>query len=66
MAKKKEASKKTSKKPTAKAGPVGGNSLQVPKNQVGATVQAMISFEGATQVEAVELDGATFTVTRLA
>lgn len=66
MAKKKDVSKKASKKPAAKAEPAGGKSLQVPKDQVGAAVQAMISFEGATQVAAVEVDDATFTVTRLA
>jgi len=52
---------KTGAKPTTPA-----KGVQVPRNRVGATVQAMISFEGATDVRAVEFDAQTFTVTRLA
>ena len=61
---KKKTSKKTTKKSAKKSAPAEG--LRVPRNQVGATVQAMISFEGATNVSAVEFDAQTFTVTRLA
>ena len=39
---------------------------RVAKEKVGVTVQAMISLEGATHVDAVEFDATTFTVTRLA
>ena len=61
---KKKTSKKTTKKSAKKATPAKG--VQVPRNQVGATVQAMISFEGATDVRAVEFDAQMITVTRLA
>jgi hypothetical protein len=40
--------------------------LIVARTKVGATMQAMISFDGATHVEAVEVDAATFVVRRLA
>jgi len=63
------AKKKSRKgKSKARAAPAGAEAkgLQVPRNRVGATVQAMISVEGATHVEAFEIDAQTFEVVRLA
>jgi hypothetical protein len=56
---------KTAPKMLATA-PAGNSQTNVPKNKVGATVQAMITFDGATHIDAVDDGAGTFTVTQIA
>lgn len=67
MAKKKPTGRKPAKRTSAAAATAAeSESLKVDKDKVGATVQAMISFEGATQVEVAQFDATKFLVTRTA
>ena len=70
---KKKAKRKSAKKRSARRtrgttaeAAAAGNGRIVARHQVGTTVQAMISFDNATQVEAIEQGGGMFRVTQLA